>query len=78
MQKKSTATLGLKKPGADFDIKTFVCDGGADVKAKALEWVYGGITEGAEEYHCAAHLRDADLIKPGEMKLEPPSRASQV
>merc|ERR1712023_9178 len=62
--KLSTATLGLRKPGGESIEKEFVCDGSAETKEKALAWVYGGITEGAEEYHCAAHLRDADLINP--------------
>merc|ERR1711957_225231 len=72
--KTTTATLGLGKPGGDTELKTFVCDGDEALKQKALEWVYGGIAEGAEEYHCAAHLRDADLIKPGVMELQPPTR----
>jgi len=84
--KTTTATLGLMRRhhhdhhdyfGHDdhhLREKTFVCDGSEHLKQQALEWVYGGITEGADEYHCAAHLRDADLITPGVMALETPKR----
>jgi len=59
-------------------MKTFVCDGSDEVKEQALEWVYGGITEGTDAYHCAAHLRDADLITQSTMDLPAPAPKVQV
>ena len=73
LQHVTTATLGINK-GDGREEHTFVCDGEESLKRKTIGWVYNSLKEGAEEYHAAAHLRDADLINPAVLKLEPPSR----
>ena len=69
---KTEATLGIKAGGdGTCENTTFVCQGDEETQRKALAWVYGGLAEGAEGYHCASHLRDADLIAPSKFDIMP-------